>query len=71
MSETKSVGAELPKEMVRVRDEMIPAYLSVGPAGTFAVTWMRAALDEAARAMAEGDVASMIAAYEELKGAKL
>jgi hypothetical protein len=67
--ETKSLGTELPKEMARVRDEVIPVYLEIGPAGIFAVTWMRAALDAAAKAMAEGDVAGMIAAYEELKGA--
>ena len=69
MSGAASLGTELPKEMARVRDEVIPAYLEIGQAGLFAVTWMRRALDDAATAMAEGDVAAMVAAYEELKGA--
>ena len=67
--DARSLGTELPKEMARVRDEVIPAYLEIGPAGTFAVTWMRKALDDAAKAMAEGDLVAMIRAYDELKGA--
>lgn len=65
-----TLGDALPKEMARVRDDVIPAYLAIGPAGTFAITWMRKALDDAAKAMAEGDVVAMMRAYEELKGAK-
>ncbi len=70
MSDVKSLGSDLPKEMARVRDEVIPAYLEIGPAGAFAVAWMREALDDAARAMAEGDVVAMLAAYRTLKEAK-
>lgn len=70
MSEAKSLGSDLPKEMARVRDKVIPAYLKIGPAGAFAVAWMREALDDAARAMAEGDVVAMLAAYRTLKEAK-
>ncbi len=69
--ETKSLGTELPREMARVRDEIIPRYLEIGPNGNFAVMWMRKALDDAARAMAEGDVVAMLKAYEDLKGAEL
>ncbi len=69
MRESKSLGTALPREMARVRDEVIPAYLECGPTGAFAVTWMRLALDAAAKAMAEGDLPGMIAAYEDLKGA--
>lgn len=69
--DVKSVGSELPKEMARVRDKVIPAYESIGPAGQFAITWMKAALDKAAKAMAEGDTIGMIQAYEELRGAKV
>lgn len=65
-----SLGEELPKEMTRVRDELIPQYLTIGPAGTFAVTLMRQALDRAQRALAEGDLVEMIRVYEELKGFK-
>lgn len=65
---TKTLGSELPIEMARVRDEVLPMYLSIGPNGLFAATLMRAALDNAAKAMVEGDVIAMISAYHELKG---
>lgn len=65
----ESLGTELPKEMARVRDEVIPAYESIGSSGILAITWMKRALDDAAKAMAEGDVVGMMRAYEELKGA--
>lgn len=65
-----SLGTELPKEMARVRDELIPQYLSIGPASIFAVTLMRAELDRATKALAEGDLVTMIRAYEALKGFK-
>lgn len=63
-----TLGDALPREMARVRDQVMPAYVSIGPAGAFALVMIRAALDEAARSMAEGDVAAMIRAYEALKG---
>lgn len=69
MDETRSLGTELPKEMARVRDEVMPAYLEIGPSGAFALAWMRAALDKATKALAEGDVVAQMQAYEELKGA--
>ena len=62
-----TLGDELPKEMARVRDVLMPQYLSIGPAGGFALAMMRAALDRAAKAMAEGDLPAMIHAYQELK----
>lgn len=65
---TDTLGDALPREMARVRDEVLPAYVEIGPAGTFAATLMRAALDRAAKAMADGDVAMMVRAYEDLKG---
>jgi hypothetical protein len=65
----KTLGDLLPLEMARVRDRVIPVYVAIGPQGQFAVAWMRAALDRAARAMASGDVAAMIVAYKDLKGA--
>lgn len=65
-----SLGTELPKEMTRVRDVLMPRYLSIGPAGGFAIAMMRLSLDKATKALAEGDVAGMIQAYEELRGFK-
>lgn len=63
-----TLGEALPREMARVRDEVMPAYREIGMAGTFALTMMRNDLDEAARAMAAGDLPAMIRAYESLKG---
>lgn len=68
MAETKdTLGDALPKEMARVRDEVIPPYLECGPSAIFALTMMRRDLDAAAKAMAEGDVVAMLRAYEALK----
>lgn len=66
-----SLGEELPKEMARVRDEVLPVYVSVGPSGLFAATMMRRDLDLAAKAMIEGDTVGMLRAYESLKGYEL
>lgn len=66
MSET--LGDALPKEMARVRDQAMPAYLEIGPAGGFALAMMRADLDRAAKAMIEGDVVEMIRVYKSLQG---
>lgn len=65
-----SLGTELPKEMSRVRDELMPQYLSIGPAGGFALALMRRDLDHATKALAEGDTVEMIRAYEALKSYK-
>lgn len=63
-----SVGEELPKEMARVRDKVIPAYESIGPAGQLGIIMMKASLDNAAKSLAEGDIIEIIRAYEDLKG---
>lgn len=63
-----SLGDALPKEMARVRDEVMPAYIAIGAPGSFALAMMRADLDRATTALAEGDIPMMIAAYESLKG---
>lgn len=67
-----TLGDALPREMARVRDEVIPAYLELrGLPGVNvepALGFMRASLHAAAKAMAEGDVVAMLRAYEDLKG---
>lgn len=63
----ESLGEALPKEMARVRDDVLPQYLAIGQAGLFAATGMRADLDRAAKAMAEGDLIAMIRVYKSLK----
>jgi hypothetical protein len=66
-----TLGDELPREIARVRDELIPAYLECGPGGMFAVAGMRADLDAASKAMIEGDVVEMVRVYKALKEWKL
>ena len=66
---SNTLGDALLREMARVRDEVMPAYLEIGPAGALALALMRRDLDMAAKAMAEGDVAAMMHAYLALKDA--
>lgn len=55
-----TLGDALPEEMRRVRDDVMPAYIEIGPSGALALAMMRADLDRAAKAMAAGDVVAMI-----------
>ncbi len=66
MSDT--LGEALPKEIARVRDQVMPAYIAIGPAGAFALAMMRQSMDAASKTMIEGDTVAMIRAYEDLKG---
>ncbi len=66
----ETLGDALPREMARIRDELMPLYLEIDPPGLFALTMMRGDLNAAAKAMAEGDVVAMLWAYESLKGYK-
>ena len=62
-----SVGEEIQIEIKRVRDVVLPAYMEIGPAGTFAVMSMRQTLDKATKALAEQDVVAILKIYKELK----
>jgi hypothetical protein len=64
---TDTLGDALPREMARVRDEVLPAYVAVGAPGEIAATLMRHDLDMAAKALAAGDIPAMIAYYQSLK----
>jgi len=70
MEQGRTVGEDLPIVMARVRDEIMPLYLEIGPAGSFAVAMMRADLDKATKALAEGDIVTILQAYESLKSYK-
>ncbi len=63
-----TLGEALPREMARVRDDVLPIYEALGKPGRLCVIMARAHLDEAARALASGDVVKMLAAHEDLKG---
>lgn len=64
----ETLGDALPKEMARVRDQVLPQYIAIGAPGSIAAHLMRASLDKAAHAMASGDLVEMINAYYDLKG---
>ncbi|MBK9497097.1 MAG: hypothetical protein IPO08_21800 [Xanthomonadales bacterium] len=62
-----TLGDELPREMARVRDEVLGTYLELGPPGAVAAVLMRRDLDDAAQALAEGDVRGMLRALSNLR----
>lgn len=68
----ETLGEALPREMARVRDKVMPAYLALRHMPNVIVepqlNLMRMDLNNAAKAMAEGDVVAMLRAYEALKG---
>jgi hypothetical protein len=65
----ESLGEALPKEQARVR-ELILQYRDpmLKGAGSLAAACMEVSLRNADQAVMSGDVAAMIAAYEDLKG---
>lgn len=65
-----TLGDALPAEMARVRDDVLPHYLEIGPPGAFGAAMIRMDLDAAAKALAEGDVVAMLRAYQKLKEIK-
>lgn len=62
-----TLAEALPLEMARVRDEVLPVYESLGREGGPAAYLMRADLDAATLAIAQGDVIAMIQVFESLK----
>lgn len=64
-----SVGEELPKEMARVRDHVLPHYDEI-PEGKIGAMLIRRDLDVATKALAEGDIVQIIRSYEALKEIK-
>jgi hypothetical protein len=63
---SESLAQALPKEQQRVRD-LLRLYDAI-PTGVFAATAMRQSLARAERAAAAGDLAAMLAAYQDLQG---
>lgn len=64
----ESLAEALPKEMARVRDQVMPYYQEIGMAGKPALFLMQKELDEAARAIMNGDLPEMIRLYQSLQG---
>lgn len=69
---SESLGTALPKEIARVRDELLPQYQSLrgmpGVGVEPAIAMMTDTLRRADKAMIEGDTVAMIAIYQELQG---
>jgi hypothetical protein len=63
-----TLGDALPREIKRVREEVMPAYVAIGPPGAFARRMMELTIASAEKAIMEGDVVKMIHYYNELKG---
>lgn len=68
--ENETLGTALPAMIAKVRDEILPLYLEIGPSGAIGAMLIRADLDAASKAMIEGDLPGMIAAYQSLKNIK-
>lgn len=62
----ETLGDSLPKEIQRCQ-EILGLYASLGPAGAFGHAMISADIASAHKAMMEGDVVGMLAAYESLK----
>lgn len=54
-------------ELARMRDQVIPAYESIGPPGLIALHLIRLECQRADAALASGDPVTMIPAYLALK----
>lgn len=68
---TETLGEALPREMARVRDEVMPAYREIGMAGAPALVMMRNRSRPRREGDGQGDVVAMLRTYEELKGYSL
>lgn len=65
-----TLADELPRQMKRVREQLIPAYQQIGTAGHFALAFLNQDLREAEEAMASQDLARMIRACKKLQEAQ-
>jgi hypothetical protein len=66
--EANDVAHALMREITRVRDEVMPAYLEIGESGRVALELMRLHMDAAVRALAYQDGPACIQLLVTLKG---
>ena len=64
--QNESLGEALPKEQARVR-EVLSHYIALGPPGQFGARMIEASLQAADRAVMDGDLMAMVAAYKDLQ----
>ena len=65
--ESTNLAEALQQEITRVRDEILPLYLAIGPSGMFGVMMIQNDLNAAMRALAESDVIACLRLYNTLK----
>ncbi len=63
----ETLAEALPKEIKRVKEELIPEYEAIGNAGLFALQFMRQYVTSAEKAILDGDTVAMIQWYQKLK----
>lgn len=66
-TEIKTLADALMEQIQRVRDELMPAYIAIGPPGASAMAFICRDLDAATKALAEGDAVACLRAYKALK----
>ena len=59
------------RKVAEMREEYIPAYQSVGPAGAFGMALVRSAIQKAEQAVATMDTVEMVRSLQELRDFKL
>lgn len=69
MTETSNLATSLQDELKRNRDLLL-FYKEIGPVGTFGFTMISQDIDNATKAIMEGDVAAMIQSFNTLKNNK-
>ena len=65
-TDTKTLGDSLPEEITRCRS-LLEHYKELGPVGTFGYTMILAEIQEAEKAIIEGDTVAMLRSYTKLK----
>lgn len=64
---TENLIEAIQEKCNQLRNEYIPAYQSIGPAGMFGVAMMRMAIERAENSIATMDTLGMISALKELR----
>jgi len=67
MTEPKTLGSDLPKEIERVQ-RLFEIYQRMGKSSVFAASMLKLRLKDALSAMTSGDAVAMLRAYNDLRG---
>jgi len=63
---SKSVGEDILIELKRNR-ELLQMYIEIGPAGSFGAAMINQDIDNAEKALSEGNIIEILKSYEKLK----